>query len=408
MRLSMIAGALFLSAACALAPWAPTAALAAQPKAPSSPITHVVIVIQQDRSFDDLFRGYPGANTSNSGVNCNRQTVPLSPVPLEAPYAISHTFEDARTDLVNGCFSGEKITRTGPGPIPQHPQYGFVPASETNPYVTIASQYVVADNMFPSTLNPEFEALQYLIAAQADSAVDNPNGDVWGCDAPPRVRVKTFGGKRIRPCFSYQTLGGELDAKNIAWRYYAPGPGQPGYMWSAYDAISNIRNGPDWKRSVACCSPSSKFITDVQNGVLAGVTWVASNDLATSDEAGFRGSSGPAWIASVVNAVGTSKFWNSTAIFVVWTGFGGWFDHVPPPQLDREGLGFRVPLLVVSPFAKRSYVSHVQFETGTILRFAEDVFGLARLAASDARANAPADAFDFKQAPRAFRPIPTR
>lgn len=370
-------------------------------------IQHVVIVVQQDRAFDDLFAGYPGADTANAG-DCSGQTIPLSPVPLEAPYAISHTYEDATRDIMRGCFSGERITRTGPGPIPPYPQYGFVPASETNPYVAIANQYVVADRMFSSTLNPEFEALQYLIAGQSGNALDNPNGSVWGCDAPPGVTVKTFGGKRVRPCFSYATIGQELDAKGLTWRYYAPGPGHGGYMWSAYDAIDGIRNGPDWKRSVACCSPATGVLTDVNNGILANVTWVVSPDLATSDQAGFRGHGGPAWVASVVNAIGGSPFWSSTAVFVVWSGFGGWFDHVVPPQLDRDGLGLRVPLLVVSTYAKKSYVSHVQFESGSILRFTENTFGLSPLAASDARATAPTDAFDFSQPPRPFSPIPTR
>jgi phospholipase C len=109
-----------------------------------------------------------------------------------------------------------------------------------------------------------------------------------------------------------------------------------------------------------------------------------------------------------VNAVGESQFWSSSAIFITWSGFGGWADHVQPPFEDRDGLGFRVPLLIVSPYAKQGYVSHVQLETGSILRFVEDEFGLGRLAASDKRAAAPLDAFDFSQNPRSFNRIPNR
>ena len=108
-----------------------------------------------------------------------------------------------------------------------------------------------------------------------------------------------------------------------------------------------------------------------------------------------------------MNAVGGSRFWPSTAIFVMWDEWGGWYDHVPPPQVDYDGLGIRVPLLVISPYAKKNYVSHVQYEHGSLLRFIEDQFGLAHLAASDARANSPAnDCFDFSQPPRAFKKIP--
>jgi phospholipase C len=115
---------------------------------------------------------------------------------------------------------------------------------------------------------------------------------------------------------------------------------------------------------------------------------------------------GSSWVASLVNAVGESKYWNSTAIFILWDSYGGWYDPEPPEYLDEEGLGFRVPLVIVSPYAKRGYVSHVHYEHGSILKFAEDQFGLERLAASDRRANSPErDAFDFSKPPRKFVPF---
>lgn len=90
----------------------------------------------------------------------------------------------------------------------------------------------------------------------------------------------------------------------------------------------------------------------------------------------------------------------------MWDEWGGWYDHVKPPYLDSDGLGMRVPLLVVSPYAKAGYVSHIQYEHGSLLKFIEDIFGLPRLAASDTRANSPAgDCFDFTQKPRPFKPI---
>jgi phospholipase C len=107
-----------------------------------------------------------------------------------------------------------------------------------------------------------------------------------------------------------------------------------------------------------------------------------------------------------VNAVGESKFWDSTAVFVQWDDWGGLYDPVPPPFKDYDGLGFRVPLIVISPYAKKNYVSHTQYETASVLRFAEDLFGLPRLADADRRAASPArDCFDFSQKPRRFVPI---
>ena len=113
-------------------------------------------------------------------------------------------------------------------------------------------------------------------------------------------------------------------------------------------------------------------------------------------------------MASLVNAIGQSKYWNSTAIFIMWDDFGGWYDPEPPAYADYDGLGIRVPMVIISPYAKRGYVSHVHYETGSILKFVENEFGLGRLASSDTRATSPKkDCFDFKKQPRKFKVIPT-
>ncbi|MGB8519453.1 MAG: alkaline phosphatase family protein, partial [Candidatus Tumulicola sp.] len=167
--------------------------------------------------------------------------------------------------------------------------------------------------------------------------------------------------------------------------------------------VRHIRFGPDWKTDVI--TPQTRFIKDVSNGTLANVTWITPI-CANSDHVNCGGGHGPSWVTSLVNAVGESQFWKTTAIFVMWDDWGGLYDHVAPEHVDYDGLGFRVPLLVISPYAKHDYVSHVHYETGSILKFAEDVFGLGRLAPSDTRSNSPAtDCFDFTHPPRAFKPI---
>ena len=190
----------------------------------------------------------------------------------------------------------------------------------------------------------------------------------------------------------------------LSWRFYASSYGSKssgdGALWSSYQAVRHIYYGPDWKKDVV--SPNWKFITDVRAGKLANFTWITPV-CKDSDHVSCGGGYGPSWVAALVNAVGKSKFWDSTAIFVQWDDWGGLYDHVPPPYADRDGLGFRVPLLVISPYAKHNYVSHVQYETAGVLRFAEDLFGLAQLAAADKRAVSPAaDCFDFTQKPRPF------
>jgi phospholipase C len=236
----------------------------------------------------------------------------------------------------------------------------------------------------------------------------------WGCGGGKRDYVNTILADRSLgpnepPCFNYATIGDELDRKSLSWNYYSVPPAAGNFGWNPYQAIRHILNGPDWKRSMKW--PPQRFFHDVKAGRLATVTWI-SPDQHDSDHPApyvYPGKNGPEWVANIVNAVGQSQFWNSTAIFVMWDDWGGWYDHVAPPYEDYDGLGFRVPLIVISPYAKRGYVSHVQYEHGSILKFVEDTFGLPRLAASDARANSlMPDCFKFSQPPRPFVPLRTR
>jgi phospholipase C len=118
-------------------------------------------------------------------------------------------------------------------------------------------------------------------------------------------------------------------------------------------------------------------------------------------------------VASVVNAIGESSNWPTTAIIIVWDDWGGWYDNAVPPQLDFRGLGIRVPCLIISPYAKQGYVTHVQYEYGSILHFIEEVNGLGNIGPvsegyTDGRATSLDDAFDFTQMPRSFTPIPSK
>ena len=148
-----------------------------------------------------------------------------------------------------------------------------------------------------------------------------------------------------------------------------------------------------------------RFLKDVAAGKLANFTWITPL-CRDSDHLACGVGGGPSWVASLVNAVGESKFWDSTAIFVQWDDWGGVYDPVPPPFLGYDSTGFRVPLIVISPYAKAHYVSHTQYETTSVLRFAEDLFGLDQMTAADRRATSPAgDCFDFNRKPRKFVPI---
>jgi phospholipase C len=388
------------------------------PRAASGKIQHVVVILQENRSFDDLFRGYPGADTQSYGYNSKGKKITLAPISLQVAYDVDHSASAFFTScngtgtvpgtgcLMNG-FDGEYVNCGHR--CPKNPQYGYVPRAEVEPYFEMADRYVLGDRMFTSHIDASFVSHQYIIAGQASSSVNLPE-TLWGCDGGPADEVFTLTrsrgyGKQIIACFDNETLGDELDAAGLTWHYYASALGSDGDSWSAYQAIKHIYEGPDWTADVI--SPQTKFITDVRVGTLSTVTWIAPT-CETSDHSGCEGKKGPSWVASLVNAVGKSKYWDSTAIFVYWDEWGGWYDHVPPPYVDYDGLGFRVPLLVISPYAKKHYVSHVQYEHGSILRFIEDQFGLQRLSASDARATSPeADCFDFSHPPRRFTPFAT-
>jgi phospholipase C len=157
---------------------------------------------------------------------------------------------------------------------------------------------------------------------------------------------------------------------------------------------------------------NQQILTDISAGQLPAVSWVIPTGQA-SDHAGSNDGSGPSWVASIVNAIGSSSYWSNTAVIITWDDWRGWYDHVPPLQVINDGTGwgsgyvygFRVPLIVVSPYAKKAYVSHVQHDFGSILKFVEEIYGLPSLGYADERADDLSDCFNFRQTPSPFHTI---
>jgi phospholipase C len=380
-------------------------------------ITHIVYIVQENRSFDNMFQGYPGANTVAYGKNSKGQTIKLQPRTLGDPYWIDHSAQA----MFAACNGTGKLPGTGCRMNgfnnevsyggPPNPEYVYVPHRESKPYWDMAREFVLADNMFQSQLDESFVAHQYVIAAQAAWSDDLPSGD-WGCDGGSSDLIYTItkdrnpDGPQIEACYNYQTLGDELDNAKLSWRFYAATYGSAssddGAVWSAYQAVRHIRYGPDWKYVI---SPNWKFISDVRAGRLANFTWITPV-CDDSDHTNCPDDYGPSWVSALVNTVGKSKFWKSTAIFIQWDDWGGLYDPVAPEYKDRDSLGFRVPLIMLSPYVIHDHVSHVHYETASVLRFAEDLWGLPQLAMADTRATSPAaDCFNFSQKPAAFIPI---
>jgi phospholipase C len=412
---------------------------------PKNKIQHVVIIVQENRSFNNLFYGYPGAKTVKFGYGLKGKKIALEPIPLETTWDLEHspngfiaacngTGSIPGTNCRMNGFNNETWT-CGKGSAPQcpikYPPYAYVPHDEIKPYFEMAHQYVLADEMYSSTFDStSFMSHQYIIAGiNPSSSIGTPDG-AWGCTGGKNGdQIAILGPKRVfpdgheRPCWDADTLGDELDGAGLSWSYYAtpvtagvgkPCGGKGGIdvdggsssgrgIWSAYQTIKHICHGAGWDAHVF--SPPSQFLKDIARGKLAAVTWITPTYL-NSDHGGSGSATGPSWVASLVNAIGQSQYWNSTAIFILWDDYGGWYDPEPPAYVDDDGLGMRLPLLIISPYAKQGFVSHVHYEHGSILKFVEDIFGLGRLAASDARANSPAkDCFEFSHAPRTFVPI---
>ncbi len=408
----------------------------------SAVIKHVVVIAQENRSFDNLFHGFPGANTVDSGPG-HGIVYQLQPVSLANPWDISHTHNQFLEDYDGGKNDGfdEEIHKYKSGcsdPMNEpscwvfwgsqylQTAYAYVNPSEIQPYWMMAKRYALADNAFESNNGPSYPSHQYMIAGQSGTVAENPGTGPWGCDAASKVTstVLQYGTTQPPvfspqtgiqatgpfPCFGYETAANRLDHARVTWAYYAPAVGaNGGVIWSAFDAIWHVRFGADWYTDVR--SPETRILNDIKSRSLPQVSWVTPS-YVNSDHAGSRSLTGPAWVGSIVNAIGNSPYWNNTAIIIFWDDWGGWYDHVVPPQYANpetgayEGLGFRVPLIVVSPYAKHRYVSHRQHEIASSLHFIEKIFGLKSLGTADARADALDDMFDFKQKPLKFKRIP--
>jgi phospholipase C len=396
------------------------------PRGTSSKIQHVVIIFQENRSTDNLFNGYPGADTVRSGLNTKGQKVPLEPVSITAPYDLNHEHPAFLLEYNGGKLNGfNNEASTCLSPTICAPQgvraYGYVPQGEVLPYWIMASRYTLADHMFQTNQGPSFPAHQYILSgtsaiADGSSLKNSENafvpdgGSGGGCDSPSGTLVDLINpagseAQKMFPCFNRISLMQLIDQKGLSWRYYQATPGAG--VWNAVDAILPIRKSSVFAQDVAV--PSTQVLTDIANGNLADVVWVTPTALA-SDHALATNGSGPSWVAAIVNAIGESKYkyWNNTAIFVTWDDWGGWYDHVPPHIYNSYELGFRVPLLVISAYAKTRYVSHVQYEFGSILKTTEEFFGLPSMHTTDARANDLSDCFDFSRSPTPFKRIPAK
>jgi len=356
------------------------------------PIQHIVIIMQENRSFDEYFGTYPGVNgiPSNVCLTINASTTQCVKPYLETnPNAegASHSWDAAHTCWDNGKMDGFVWAAKGRSNVMGHYDCNMLPY-----YWAYASNYVLFDNFFHSVLSFSLPNHLYLISAQS-------GGYVKG--TPPTV-------------FDFKTIMEELSPAT-SWKYYyetnLPGAGitnEPELMAhddpesSFYDYTNPLPHMKGIMSNASLLSrdvPGSEFYTDVQSGSLSQVSWIVPAG-AVSEHPTHSPEVGQKYVVTLVNTIMQSQYWKETAIFIAWDDWGGFYDHVPPPQVDQYGLGFRVPVLLISPYARQGYVSHTQYEHSSYLTFIENQFGLRRLTNRDTMANSFYGEFDFSQPPR--------
>ena len=337
-------------------------------------IGHVVVIFKENHSFDNYFGQFPGANGATFGKTSTGTTVPLAAM-SDNPFNCGHGWSDGKTDIHGGLMNGFDLTCSN--------LQAYIQASPSliPNYWTYAATYALADNMFAQHKGPSFPTHAYLFSESSNYAVNNPRNDPnavqygWGCDAAAvgasvqSINPVTSQQYYQAPCFSLITMGDVLDAASISWRIYSPQPGQSGYDWNFGSYYSNLWYGVDRVKDV----PVSNFCSDAANGNLPEVAWLTPPG-ALSEHPTSSITNGESWTVQQINCVMNSSYWPSTLILVTWDDWGGFYDHVPPPNTDFFGYGMRVPLLAISPFAKSGYIGHQLYSFDSINKTIEKLF----------------------------------
>ena len=428
------------------------------PPPPGGQIKHIVVIFQENRTPDNMFQDpvliANHADIAGSGIDSSGNTVPLAQTSLGVDYDLSHK-HDAFMQMCDLDTTSETCRMDGADLIkvscsknmnctyPPEPQFQYVQQSDVQPYWDMAEQYTFADRMFQTNQGPSFPAHQFIISGTSQPApgsnlfvAENPLGVAnssadAGCTSPSTefvALIDPFGDEtsnpQIYPCFDHPSLTDELNSAGITWHYYAP---LAGSIWNAPNAIEHMCvpnatppnatecTGSDWVNNVILSTQNNPapILTDIANGNLPQVSWVIPTG-TNSDHAGEASTTGgPSWVASIVNAIGNSSYWSNTAIIVTWDDWGGWYDHVPPPKIINDGTswgsgyvyGFRVPMIVISPYAKAKYISHVTHDFGSILNLIEKTFKVPSMGFADAHADDLSDCFNLTQTPIPFKTI---
>jgi len=359
--------------------------------------SHVVIVIQENRTPDNLFGAYtiPGADLSPIG----------SGIPLAGEIDRGHSHYNFVAEVQGKWPSGS---------------VAFVSDPAVDPYYQLAISYGFANRMFQTNQGPSVPAHHFLFEGTSQpsegSALFEAGDSTVGCLLPGSTSFIDPEGRMSpgSPCLDPVTLADLIEAAGLSWKYYA----QSKYtLWNAPIAIEHICQpsgsvcaGADYN----VITPPTAILTDIAKGTLADISWVTPGS-GYSDHPG-GGGAGPAWVASIVNAIGQSSYWSNTIIFVTWDDWGGWYDHVAPlPSRSfcppTYCYGFRVPLLIISAQTPANCIDNNDYDSGgSFLAFVEDNFSLPRLGHADSSTpnSLSATPCIVPQSNRQFQPIAAR
>ncbi len=366
------------------------------------PIQHIVILVKENRSFDNYFGRFPGADGATSGLTSAGRVVPLGHTPDHPLLDIAHAGDAADIAVNHGLMNGFDLL---PGAIQNGKDIALTQLHQSDipNYWAYARTFTLDDHFFSTINGPSYPNHLVTVAASSANTDDNPILNTyhsWGCDAGPYTKVDTVDlhtGHHYwtKPCIDINTLPDELQKAGISWKYYAPSQYQSGYIWSALNSIKHIRYSPLWTTNVV---NTGQFVKDIQAGTLPQVSWLVMNESA-SEHPPHSACAGENWTVDELNALMRSPLWSSTAVFLTWDDFGGFYDHVAPPYLNLISYGPRVPTMIISPYARPGFVDHQQYDFASILRYIEDKYHLPQLNTYDRLAKDISAGLDFTQHP---------
>jgi phospholipase C len=365
-------------------------------------IEHVVFIVKENRSFDSYFGTYPGADGATTATISTGQVIALGHLPDPPKHDMGHEWTDSHDDVDGGRMDrfdlGLTCSVNGDMQCMEQLYQSDIPN-----YWAYAQTYALADAAFSSVASGSYPAHLAMVSGSEQNVLDNPRSSEpaqWGCDGVAGTNVPYLTSTETVssefPCFSATTIADLADAAGVSWMAYTIIDGGSGYIYNPFRSFSSIFYGSDWTTKVV---DQSQFITDALAGNLPALSFVTPPSIDT-DHPPDSACVGENWSVSMINAVmqGPASQWDKTAIVLTWDDFGGLYDHVAPPYRDQYGLGIRVPMIIISPWAVQ-HVYHSEVEFASVLRFMEETFHLPSLGGADKFANDMQDAFNYTQTP---------